>query len=330
MSIHKTLAFDIGVGDTKCFVTVLKAKQLFKISSVSRANEDPESGYQRLLNIKRAKDIAGYLNDGNIIPGSIILSAQNGCAIKYNDKSHELEIDVTKGNLFVIDGQHRLYGASLAEQDVSLPVCIFTELDLQQEVQYFLDVNSNQKGVPKTLRIELLKFLSEPESKDAIRNKLLKELGEDLSSPLYGRISTTASVPGKLSHVPFKAALDPLLEGDVLSNFNYDQKKTLLLNYLTAVEKVLENIDGGANKISNAAFFQAIFRVFEKACNMALTFNKSYSIDSFYNVMDGLARLDLENNNGTNQQAITNLASEMSKLLDIHSKTLGVPGDLLL
>ena len=76
----------------------------------------------------------------------------------------QLELEPNSSSLFVIDGQHRLWGASKCEQEIYLPVCIFTNLELKQEVQYFLDINSNQKGVPKTLRIELLKFLSEPDS----------------------------------------------------------------------------------------------------------------------------------------------------------------------
>ncbi|PKH87912.1 hypothetical protein CXF79_14945 [Colwellia sp. Bg11-28] len=56
--------------------------------------------------------------------------------------------------------QHRLYGAKLAEQDIELPVCILKGLDQTSEVQYFIDINSTQKGVPKTLRIELREFLA--------------------------------------------------------------------------------------------------------------------------------------------------------------------------
>ena len=76
---------------TRCYVTVMEASKIFNISKVSRVDQDSEKGYQRVLSEKRANDIAQYLNDGNIIPGSIILSAQEGFHVSYNKQSMQLE-----------------------------------------------------------------------------------------------------------------------------------------------------------------------------------------------------------------------------------------------
>jgi len=321
--------WDIGANDTHCYVTVMNAKKIFDISTVSRVDDNPKDGYQRLLNEKRAKDIAAYLDDGNIIPGSIILSAQNGCSVTFDDNTKLINIDTKDGELFVIDGQHRLYGASMCEKDVLLPVCIFVELDLKQEVQYFLDINSNQKGVPKTLRIELLKFLSEPESKDAVLIQLFKDLGESIISPLYGKTSATTSVPGKISHVPFRNALEPLIEGKTIRGFDYERKKVLIINYLNAVETTLKLMDGGGRKLTSSAFFQAIFKIFEEVCSYSLTYFKNYKQESFEKVLYGIAKLDFEKHSGSNQQTIKQMSDEMLTLLDIHMNTLDAPSDLL-
>jgi len=306
------------------------AKDLIEIATVSRIDEDPKKGYQRHLDPKRVKAITSYINNGNIIPGSIILSVQKGCDINYDKENNELSLTLSEGNfLFVIDGQHRLYGASLCEQDVNLPVCIFTDLDIKQEIQYFLDINSYQRGVTKTLRIELLKFLAEPESKDDIRNRLFTELNTNIDSPLYNKMSATMSIEGKLTHVPFQEAIDPLLSGNILKQFEYEGKKTLIINYLFAVENTLNKMEGNSNRITNSIFFQAVFKIFDDVCSMSLTHYKNYKAASFTEILDAITRLDFTRFTGSNNQVKNAMIKEMKDLLAIKSNILGVPDDLL-
>ena len=328
MDANKYTAWNIGTEDTPCYVTVMEANKIFNISKVSRVDQDSEKGYQRVLSEKRANDIAQYLNDGNIIPGSIILSAQEGFHVSYNKQSMQLELEPNSSSLFVIDGQHRLWGASKCEQEIYLPVCIFTNLELKQEVQYFLDINSNQKGVPKTLRIELLKFLSEPDSTDEVLNRLFNDLGNDTSSALFNKISPTKSIVGKISHVPFRASIEPLIESYILNKFDYESKKTLLINYLNAVENTLIKIEDDPKRITSSAFFQAIFKIFEAVCEYSMAYFKNYKQSSFEEILSGIASIDFEKHQGSNQQAINSLAQEMKVLVELHASKLNAPEDL--
>lgn len=321
-------AWNIGNEDTPCYVTVMKADDIFSISKVSRVDDDSEKGYQRVLSSKRATDITQYLNEGNIIPGSIILSAQNGFNVEYLEDENQIELTPNAGSLFVIDGQHRLWGASRCEKDIYLPVCIFTNLELQQEVQYFLDINSNQKGVPKTLRIELLKFLSEPGSRDEILNKLFEDLGEDINSALYNKTSPTKSMVGKISHVPFRAAIEPIIEGSILNKFDYKSKKNLLQNYINAVDVVLLEVEDGSRRLVNSAFFQAIFKIFENVCDYSMSYFKNYKQESFENILSSIKSIDFEKHGGSNQQAINLLANEMKATIELHASQLSTPEDL--
>jgi DNA sulfur modification protein DndB len=323
------LGWNIGTDDTQCYVTVMNSKDIYEISEVSRVDSNPKEGYQRLLSMKRAKDISQYLSDGNIIPGSIILSAQAGCDIKFDPSTNKISINTTEGGLFVIDGQHRLYGSSLCESDIKLPVCIFVGLELKQEVQYFLDINSTQKGVPKTLRIELLKFLSEPESSEAILIKLFKELGAEIDSPLYNRVSATASILGKVSHVPFQNALVSVIEGKTLRKFEYEKKKIIIKNYLSAVSEILIQMEHNDKRLTSSAFFQAMFKIFEDTCSSSLTYYRNYQQSSFKNILEGIQQIDFEKHSGSNQQTINQMASELQTLLDVHTMTLDEPNDLL-
>ncbi len=202
----KNLAVDalkVQYNDMLFYVAVIGSKKLFSISEVSRADENPEDGYQRLLGKARAKKIAEYISEGNVIPGALILSAQKGGITKYDSNKKTLHISGKPSSFLVIDGQHRLYGASQYEKDIPMPVCIFDNLEKIQEVQYFLDVNGTQRGVPKTLQLELTKFTAEPETKEALMVRLFKDLGAEPSSPLSGKLSSTKSVTGKSFSCPF-------------------------------------------------------------------------------------------------------------------------------
>lgn len=329
MNDNTYTAWNIGTDQTPCYVTVMDANMIFNLSKVSRVDENIEEGYQRVLSEKRASDIAEYLNEGNIIPGSIILSAQDGFKVSFDDSTKQLTLDPNNGALFVIDGQHRLWGASKSNQNVMMPVCIFTNLELRQEVQYFIDINSNQKGVPKTLRIELLKFLSEPDTKEDILIRLFRDLGNQVDSPLFGRTSPTKFTTGKITHVPFHKALEPLVEEGTLKKFEYEKKKVLLINYLESFEELLVSIEGSSKRLTNSAFFQAIFKIFEEICEYSLSYFKNYKKESFDEILSGIKIIDFSKYEGSNQQTINSLVSEMTSLLDVHIRKFNTPDDLL-
>jgi len=301
-------ALKVKYNDVLFYVAVISSKKLFSISEVSRADENPEDGYQRLLGKARAKKIAEYIREGNVIPGALILSAQDGAVKRYDNAKKKLYISSEPNSFFVIDGQHRLYGASQYESDIPIPVCIFDKLNKIQEVQYFLDVNGTQRGVPKTLQLELTKFTAEPESKEAMLIRLFGELNEEPASPLSGKLSGTKSVTGKLSHVPFQAGVGAVWDSPPMNTFNYDQKKTVLINFLSAMEDVLIDEFGSSAKLTNAAFFQALMAAFIDASNISMYQHKNYKKTSFKSVLSSVAEINFEDYSGTNKKVINELA----------------------
>lgn len=320
----KVKAFDLTRAGTGFYLTAINVSDLFPLCRVERVATNPSEGFQRQLDAPRARRISKYLSD-HVIPGAIVLSAQEQSKTVYDASLQELEIADGSGSLLVIDGQHRLYGAQLAfendpELDVKLPVCILTGLSLADEVRYFIDVNSTAKGVPKTLRIELTKFLVEKDSIEDIRLRLFKELNSESDSPLCGRLSAEQKGPGYLSHVPFESALNKLLNGERMKDLEYDQKKALIKNYLNGVSVNLLELDL-AQKLTQSAFFQAIFKVFDKACDNALVFRGNYKAESFQYVFEALQRINFEYHTGTNDESIANLERDLNDKLDIDKKS---------
>lgn len=325
-------AFDLSLGDTGLYLTAVKPSDIFSFTRVSRVEEDPEVGFQRALEAHRVKRIAEYIGEGKVVPGAIILSAQDPSQIFFDASSKKIQFPAEPGFFLVIDGQHRLYGSLKAETergiDLKIPVCILSNLSHAEEVQYFIDINGNQKGVTKTLRIELTKFLVEEESIDAIRLRLFDDLNSDPESPLFGHLSATRRAVGVISHVPFKAALDKILDKDPLKKLDYVKKKKLLNNFLSGVLYNLEEVDQG-KKIFQSAFFQAIFRVFEKSCEISLMYYRNYSKKSFETMFEFLQDINFESYSGSNEETISNLSKEISMMLDVSLTNSKVSDELL-
>ena len=297
--------------DNSYYIGFVNAKKLFTLTEVSRVDDNPEEGYQRLLGNSRAKKIAEYIDMGDVLPGALVLSAQNGAIKKYDSKTKKLTLNGKEKSLLVIDGQHRLYGAHQAKNDLQLPVFIFENLTREEEVQYFLDVNSLQRGVPKTLRLELTKFTAEPESKEDVMLKLFDALDENPTSPLSGRMTRTKSMSGKISHVAFQNAIAVILEKAPLVSLTFDQKVSILVNYLLAVEDILINKFSNTSKISNAAFFQSIMYIFVDVCYQTYKKFSDYKKESFLEILSPINDIDFDLFKGTNKKSIKEFGDEM-------------------
>src|SRR2546423_5861339 len=96
---------------------------------------------------------------------------------------------------FIIDGQHRLYGYANSDYKSknSIPVVAFVDLERKDQVTLFMQINENQKSVPKNLRNTLdSDLLWDSENLNdqikALKLQIAQDLGEDKSSPLFDRV----------------------------------------------------------------------------------------------------------------------------------------------
>jgi DGQHR domain-containing protein len=302
------------------YLTAIPAKKLFKVSYVSRADEDPKEGFQRTLSESRAKSIAEYLDTGNIIPGAVILSAKAEGELAFNARKQTLSYREMAKAFFVIDGQHRLFGAERANKEVMLAVSILTDLDLPEEARYFNDINGEQKGVPRTLQLEIQKFTEPKESPDQLRIKIFHALNTRPDSPLVNRLSATKSVQGKLTHVPFKNAVQPLFDDALFQAMTDDQKIQLLVNFLSALEDILMESLGDTKKLSNAAFFQAVFFAFPGILQQVSMQYGKFKKESFKEVLKPLAGIDWGRHSGTNSKEIQKLSRHIGQLVAKNAK----------
>src|SRR6266850_6442034 len=111
-------------GGLVLYTTVLKVKDLvadhfYNVEKLDPADPD-DRGYQRVLNISRARKLADYIIKGQdeqdaFLPTSVLLATDK--AIPFNEQNHSIEFDTaTIGPFSVVDGQHRLEGLKMAAE----------------------------------------------------------------------------------------------------------------------------------------------------------------------------------------------------------------------
>jgi DGQHR domain-containing protein len=178
---------------------------------VSTRDEDSKKGFQRLLDRDRARSIADYVDKGfGSIPNSIVLSAQSEAHLRVIGRGKTLEFRDTPRAFLVIDGQHRVYGFSLAKTSLRVPVVIYNALSRADECRLFIDINTKQRPVPNELLLDIKKLAeTENEIEQGMREVYDLFNGRN-DSPLVGLLSPSQQAKGKISRVTFNTALSPI------------------------------------------------------------------------------------------------------------------------
>lgn len=191
------------------YTFIIQPAKLLKIGYIlhrTNANNDYEDllpSYQRIIKKDRLKSVKKFVEDGGYFPNSLIVSIDNEGPLLFDpvgSDSEQYEIGYLNlpkkyQSVYVIDGQHRLYGYADSEKAYTetVPVVAFENLDKSEQLRLFMEINENQKAVPKALRNILfidINYDSEnpKERQDALLGKIAKRLGEDRNSPLFQRV----------------------------------------------------------------------------------------------------------------------------------------------
>lgn len=187
----------------------VKPSLLLKIGYVlhqSYASEGTAENYQRLIKRNRLLQIRKFINGGGYFPNSIIISLDtNGRGLDFQPAASAanssistigtLTLPQTYHSAYIIDGQHRLYGYSESDfaDSNAIPVVAFVDLPTMDQMKLFMEINENQKAVPKNIRNMLNSDLlwdskSLEDQREAIRARVSRRLGERRTSSLYQRV----------------------------------------------------------------------------------------------------------------------------------------------
>ncbi len=196
-----------SMGGHKYFSFMIKPSDLLKFSYVlhrNNANNEMMPTYQRLIKKSRLINIRKFINNKGYFPNSVIININGDIRFDVASQKNSsyttakiglLHLPRTYRAAYIIDGQHRVYGYSdtIYAEKHTIPVIGFVDILQEEQVKMFMDINENQKSVPKILRNTLLKDLyleSKDENQVRIAQALMvaDNLGELKKSPLYNRV----------------------------------------------------------------------------------------------------------------------------------------------
>ena len=296
------------------FIAILNSSVLKDMCFVSRKKEEPIKGFQRLLNKKRAKDIANYLdNEKGTIPSAIILSAQANAALRYDETKRKLSFEVAQESLLVIDGQHRLYGLIEATKDYDVPVTIFSNLTTTNEVKLFIDINTTQKGVPTALILDIKGQAGTETKIEERKRELFDRMNRD--SVLAGYLLPNESKAGKISRTVFYSATDSVFGGGPVSDLSDEAIYRTVKNYLEAVDYLFKRTENKDARINKTVLFKAIMTIFNEVCEKCLIKYKNVKVNSLIDYLYPIQQLNFEEYTGTNNATVNRIVNDLRQLL---------------
>jgi DGQHR domain-containing protein len=223
------------------YVAVIDARTLTQITSsdvrrmTSERPFETYLGIQRPLDRKRVDALEKYVNTADAcFPTSIVLAVDAKCAefdqmtsaitlknyIPEADDRPIYWIEVAR----VLDGQHRIEGLKALSSDVpfGINVCIFVDLDIEDQAYVFSTVNLTQTKVSKSLAYDLFD-LAKTRSPQKTCHNLAVALDGTEKSPFFRRIKRLGlATPGRLgetlSQATFVEALIPYLSADPVAD----------------------------------------------------------------------------------------------------------------
>lgn len=313
---------DILLGDVRAYAFMMDVKSLTTIQYVAvRGVDDEEGAVQRVLSPIRVNAIYEYVIKGNIFYTPFILNWTNSDST-ITIRDNEIDIPLVQRSAQVIDGQHRIAGLIRAiEKDPEIGrkvvlVIMCQNLNTEDAAKIFLNINTEQKPVQKSLIFDLFGVVNHEDSQmPLVRAKdLATKLNESEDSPYCGYIKFPGNKRGTigvdLSTVvgSFKPLID---KSGLLVRYNInalENQYNVFRNYLDVIRMYYEKENMWDNSkinpfLTNAGFYgamEAFEFVFQK-CAADRDLSKA-SFAKRMRISSLLQRADLKSLDGKEQR----------------------------
>jgi DGQHR domain-containing protein len=274
----------VAQGKHRFYSLVLPSELLAETCMVEPRVENPIDGFQRLLDERRAKSIARYIDAGfGTVPGAVVLSAQSRAHLKFDKETGAISFRKDSKAFLIIDGQHRIYGFKLAKSSVSVPVVIYNRLSRAQECRLFMDINTKQRPVPNELLLDIRR-LSEVETEtEALLHNVFDLFHTRKDSALAGLLSPAERKKNMISRVTFNAGLRSIKAAFV--GAPADEVYGVLNAYLRACRHGL-GLHAIDENIANPVLFKALMLLFTNVAErVADRHGGKYTVANFEDVL---------------------------------------------
>ncbi|WP_082655929.1 DGQHR domain-containing protein [Aureimonas sp. D3] len=274
----------LSQGSHRFYTLSMPSDVLAECCMVEPRYADPDEGFQRALDERRARDIAAYIDSGTgTIPSSIVLSAQPEADLQYNRPNRTLNFIVGSRAFLILDGQHRVYGFKLATSKLRVPVVIYNGLSRTEEARLFMDINTKQRPVPNELILDIKRMAETESDSEALMRDVFDLFNVEPDSPLFGLMSPYERKKGKISRVTFNGALKPILEtfSGASAGYVYQVMSAYLHSCLGGMRQ-----NGVADLIVNPVMFKALVILFPAVAErVADRHGAEFSIDNFSEIL---------------------------------------------
>jgi DGQHR domain-containing protein len=271
-------------GRHRFYSLALPSDLLASCCTVDARQDNPVDGFQRLLDKRRARDIADYIDAGfGTVPSAIILSAQPSAQLHFDRKTGALSFRKDQRAFLIIDGQHRVFGFSLASRFVNVPVIIYNKLSRGEECRLFMDINTKQRPVPPELLLDIRRLSETETAAEALLHDVFDLFSAEEGSALNGLLSPSERRKGKISRVTFNAALRSIDSAfvDAKARDVYD----VFNAYLKACAAGLR-LHGAEENIANSALFKALTLLFTNVAErVSDRYGGAYTVKNFEDVL---------------------------------------------
>ena len=165
------------------YATALPGRWLLEHSTPSWRSKDPQKGFQRIVKVERARQIARIVLDTHrTFPNAVVL-ATNLKRFEVSDQN-ELRLPA-KVKFLVVDGQHRLWAQMYSTVEGVYPCVIHMGRSEQEMAKLFLEINDNQRRVPSSLRWDLYRLVRPDDPSRVMTVDIVYELATRKDSPFY-------------------------------------------------------------------------------------------------------------------------------------------------
>ena len=316
-------------GNLTLYLTHLTGREIAtrNFYNIERFDSGTGQGYQRLLDQRRANELARFLldalkkNEFPAIPTPAFLATER--TLEFDRDRNVLSFNPEVVCPFnVVDGQHRLEGVRAAVHEdprlaeFRLPVTIAVDLSEDHQMYHFFVINSTQKSVEQSLQHRITaNFITKYNIDDmpslparlqrevergtqAGATEMVEHLNRDTSSPLLGRVQLVddgSPIRGRLKEAPLANVLKQHVytaNNPIYGRESQDRMCRIMVNYLSAInlfydERNHEREDLLIFRTSGVYFFIALSKWFFAA--IYNTTDRDFRVDSQLLLFDRMA-----------------------------------------
>lgn len=281
----------------------MKISDLLDITYVAARGKSTEQGaVQRILNKQRISLIRKFVLDGNLFVNTFIVNWTDSENLP-KIKKDTLNIPLQGRRAQILDGQHRIEGLREAItiqpeiKDKEVLVSLTIGLTTKEAAKIFLNINSEQKPVPKSLIYDL--FGEAVEDKEHAINRatdIIEYLNSDLASPFFQKIKYPGGPKGAglIDLAILVNSIKPHLEPDGVFNrlqlVEIEVQEKIILNFYLAIRETYQKANSLWDKSTENPFlkgagFNGSFEFLVETLIPRCQADKNFSVEYFEKMM---------------------------------------------